>query len=424
MFRRIGKHFMSDMIRFGEEGILFCDGWYIFTNGKGDYSVISEKSARKKMEDNQEYQASQDVDRAGIDPDIAYPGRGFKRIDGKFVYVGKEIDNLATSPVREIPEILVIPKTIGGNTINYITKDAFYEEKSIKKVVLHEKIKSIEHNAFSGCQNLSLIENVPEWITIGKDSFKNTQIYTSDTLHYLNHVLIKAEPSASGKIVVKEGTHVISDSAFENCKEITQVILPQSIRKIGACAFQNCINLESTQFPAQMDFIGENAFYGCIKLDHVEIPKGVQFLRTRTFENCESLADIQIPLGIRLISYNTFCNTAFMNRFLSSDETELYLNNWLIHYKYDCKKVLKVRPGTIGIADMDWSDTKALGGLVLPEGLKYIGSDAFRMRYLSFITLPEGLLTIGRAAFRHTLIGKIIIPDSVKKIDAWGIYGL
>lgn len=32
---------MSKMIRFWEEGLLFCDSWYIYTNGKGDYSVIT-----------------------------------------------------------------------------------------------------------------------------------------------------------------------------------------------------------------------------------------------------------------------------------------------------------------------------------------------------------------------------------------------
>ena len=30
------------MIRFWEEGLLFCDGWYIYTNGKGDYSSAHE----------------------------------------------------------------------------------------------------------------------------------------------------------------------------------------------------------------------------------------------------------------------------------------------------------------------------------------------------------------------------------------------
>ena len=68
---------------------------------------------------------------------------------------------------------------------------------------------------------------------------------------------------------------------------------------------------------------------------------------------------------------------------------------------------------------MDWSDSKTLKGIDLPEGLKYIGSDAFRTRDIKAIHLPQSVLTIGRAAFRHTSISKVIIPASVKKVDAW-----
>jgi len=410
---------MSEMIRFWEEGILFCDGWYIYTNGKGDYSIISKQAANKKMEDHQRYQVSQDTGRAGLSHDIAFSSRGFQKIDGKYVYVGKEIEKLASSPVREISEILTIPKKVGNYPITYIAKDAFFEEPSIKKLILHDKIKSIEQNAFMDCINLTQIENMSEWITIGKDAFKNTQINKNEQLHYLNHVLIKAESTCSGKIVVKDGIHAISDNAFENCKDITEVVLPQSMRKIGACVFQNCTNLEHIQMPDEMDFLGENAFYGCAKLNNVVIPKGIQFIRQRTFENCENLSNIQIPHGIRRIYYNAFNRTAFIKQFYESDETELYLNDWLIRYKYDCKKTLRIRPGTVGVADMDWSDTKTLKGIDLPEGLKYIGSDAFRTRDIKTIHLPQSVLTIGRAAFRHTSISKVIIPASVKKVDAW-----
>lgn len=410
---------MYKMIRFWEEGLLFCDGWYLYTNGKGDYSIISKKSAMKKMEDYQRYQVSQDTGRAGLSHDIAFSSRGFQKIDGKYVYVGKEIENLATSPIHEIPEILTIPQKVGDYPITYIAKNAFFEEPNIKKLVLHDKIKSIEQNSFADCINLSQIENMPEWITIGKDAFNNTQINKNEQIHYLNHVLIKAETTCSGKIVIKEGIHAISDNAFENCKDITEVILPQSMRKIGAYAFQNCTNLEYIHMPDEIDFIGENAFYGCTKLNNVIIPKGVQFIRLRTFENCQCLSQIKISHGIRRISYNAFNRTAFMNQFYESNETEIYLNDWLIRYKYDCTKILKVRPGTVGVADMDWSDTKTLKGIDLPEGLKYIGSDAFRINDIKAVQLPQGLLTIERAAFRYTSIREVIIPASVKKVDAW-----
>lgn len=410
---------MGKEISFWEDGIFFRNGWYIYSDGKGDYSVISKNSARKKVSDYQAYQASQDVDRGGIAPDVAYPGRGFQKVNGVYTYMGNEVESLADGPVYDIPEVLEIPQRVGEFSINFVVKNAFRGEEKVKKLILHEKIKSIGEGAFADCVNLSELEAVPQRISISSDVFKNTKVFAGEQITYIQNVLIKADCSCNGRIVIKEGTNAIADNAFENCTEITEVVIPEGLRKIGAAAFHKCTGLERIIFPEKMDYIGASAFYGCTKLNHVVIPKGVEVLRQSTFEGCENLSDIQIPGGIRKIGYKTFRNTAYLKRFMESDESELYLGNWLIRYKYDENRTLKVKDGTVGVADMDWFERKALGGLILPEGLKYIGSDAFRMYGLSNITLPKGLLVLGSAAFRSTTIKEIIIPASVKKIEQW-----
>ncbi|MBQ9713773.1 MAG: leucine-rich repeat domain-containing protein [Clostridia bacterium] len=55
----------------------------------------------------------------------------------------------------------------------------------------------------------------------------------------------------------------IAERAFENCLEISRVILPKNIVGIGACAFYNCSNFSGIFIHDNVKEIGKNAFYGC-----------------------------------------------------------------------------------------------------------------------------------------------------------------
>lgn len=411
---------MITEIRFWKDKILFRDGWYLYLHESGDCSVISAAIAKKKVSDYNAYQASQDISRGGMDHDFAYRCRGFQKLDGYYVYMRKEAEELATGPIRELSDTLVIPEKVGEFTINYLCKEAFAEEEILKTVVLHSKIKKIEYKAFFGCINLTSVENVPEWIDIAQEVFTNTKLFDNESIHYLGHVLFKANPTCSGKIVIKEGTHAISNYAFEGCTEITEVILPEGLRKIGIGAFLKCSNLERIQFPKEMDYIAEGAFNGCTKLNHVEIPQGIEVLNRNLFYDCESLSYVNFSSDIRRIGYDAFHNTSYMNFFMESIETELYINNWLIHYKTDENLILNIKQGTIGIAGQDsinWSKPRKRSAVIIPDTLKYLCQNALNMYALDEIILPESLLTIGHMAFAETKIKQIIIPESVKKIE-------
>jgi len=169
-----------------------------------------------------------------------------------------------------------------------------------------------------------------------------------------------------------------------------------------------------------MDYIGECAFNGCTKLNHLEIPQGIEVLNRNLFYDCESLSCIKFPVNIRKIGYDAFHNTSYMNRFMESDKTELYINNWLIHYKTDENLILNIKHGTIGIAgqnSINWSKPRKRSAVILPDTLKYLCQNALNMYALDEIILPESLLTIGHMAFAETKIKQITIPESVKKIE-------
>ncbi len=70
-----------------------------------------------------------------------------------------------------------------------------------------------------------------------------------------------------------------------------------------------------------------------------------------------------------------------------------------------------------GIAQRCFSTCASLFGVVIPEGITYIGMDAFRSDYnLVNIEFPKSLESIGNMAFEGSGISSVVIPDKVQVI--------
>ena len=97
-------------------------------------------------------------------------------------------------------------------------------------------------------------------------------------------------------------------SAFDNCKKLTSVTIPNSITKIGKFAFYSCSSLTSVTIPNSVTEIGELAFVDCSGLTTVVIPNSVTEIGAWAFDHCSSLTSITIPNYITKIRGYAFSN--------------------------------------------------------------------------------------------------------------------
>ena len=67
----------------------------------------------------------------------------------------------------------------------------------------------------------------------------------------------------------------IYNSAFNNCRGLTSVTIPNSVTSIGDYAFAYCEGLTSVTIGNSVTSIGDQAFYGCSGLTKIEIPSSV-----------------------------------------------------------------------------------------------------------------------------------------------------
>ena len=96
------------------------------------------------------------------------------------------------------------------------------------------------------------------------------------------------------RVKIASGVTSVGSGAFYysagNGSPLTEVILPDTLGKIGENAFALCNNLEGLRLPESLRRIGSGAFSGCVKLEAVTIPAGAVYVAPDAFENCQGLA--------------------------------------------------------------------------------------------------------------------------------------
>ena len=68
--------------------------------------------------------------------------------------------------------------------------------------------------------------------------------------------------------------------------------MPDSITRIGDNSFNNCYNLTELVLPKNLTYIGEYAFAECTSLSGITIPKGVSYIGKYAFYRCHDLTDV------------------------------------------------------------------------------------------------------------------------------------
>ena len=81
----------------------------------------------------------------------------------------------------------------------------------------------------------------------------------------------------------------IAAGALSNCEELTDAVLPGSLRSIGDYAFFQCTKLRELRIPRGVRAIGDRAFAWCTGLESLYVPPTVESIGEDAFEGVESL---------------------------------------------------------------------------------------------------------------------------------------
>ena len=107
-------------------------------------------------------------------------------------------------------------------------------------------------------------------------------------------------------VKIAEGVTSICKNAFEDCDDMTQIVLPGSLTAIGSDAFADCSSLTSIKIPEGVTRIEEGTFSGCSKLESVVLPSSLTYIGESAFAYCKSLSTVVIPANVKNIGAECF----------------------------------------------------------------------------------------------------------------------
>lgn len=320
----------------------------------------------------------------------------FYSSDIKSIIIEDGVTSIGSHAFYECNNLISI---IFSDSLVSIGYDAFYRCTSLSSIALPGSVTLIGSNAFEGCTSLTSI-TIPDSVTsigfgafeyctsltnitipdnvveIGGHTFYNTAYYKNsenweNDIFYIGKHLLDAKETLAGVYEVKEGTLTIAEYAFSYCDELTNVIIPESVKTIGEDAFKSCESLENVILSEGLMTIGGYAFGYCKSLISIIIPDSVTNIGHYAFKGCESLATVSIGKNINSIGDSIFeaCpNIIEATIAMKEIPSELFI------YKNNLKKV-SLKEGVEKIYDEAFANCTYLETINFPNSLKYMGKN-------------------------------------------------
>ncbi len=146
-------------------------------------------------------------------------------------------------------------------------------------------------------------------IRIGEKAFEKCKGLTSITIP---DTVVEIEEKAFSLCTSLESVNLtnsvksLGDSAFSECHNLKNVCLSDNLTSIGKETFYFCKALESVNLPSGLKLIGERAFFGCVSLESIVLPEGTTSIFTSAFSNCSALESVYLPLAVEFIGKDAF----------------------------------------------------------------------------------------------------------------------
>lgn len=234
------------------------------------------------------------------------------------------------------------------------------------------------------------------------------------------------------KVILEKDICNISNYAFSECKNLSEIIIPSTVTRIEWAAFDGAKKLKKIDISSENELfiaenglvfdrnrttllycaagredssftvpnfvsaIGENAFYGNETLKDIIIPEGITTIGSAAFYKCSSLEYVKLPGSIKMIE--GVCTFAY------------------------CSSLKSIAlPDTLTEIVPAMFESSGLQEIIIPQNVKTIGFDAFSYCYdLRKVTIPEGVREIESKSFWECRsLDNVTIPKSVQKIEWW-----
>ena len=313
--------------------------------------------------------------------------------DFSYVVVSEEDKTCKITGAKEGTVDLVIPAEIDGYKVVAIDNRAFWSNPEIESVQIADTVETIGQLVFS------------------KTAFYKNDANWEDGVLYIDNFVIVAKNTLEGEYAIKDGTTVMADGAFRDCKKLTKITIPEGMKAISLLAFRDWEMLAEVVIPTSVKSIGGYAFLHCTELKTVVLPEGLEKIDLFAF-NGSGLTEVTIPASVNTIEEYVFCHCEDLAAINVAEENENYSSLSGILYNKDQTTIIYA-PYKVDYSAVEF-----------PETVTTIGKGAFEGATFEEIEIPENITTIEKAAFEGCEnLKKVKIPETVTEIGEGAFAG-
>ena len=197
------------------------------------------------------------------------------------------------------------------------------------------------------------------------------------------------------------------DSAFASNNNITKVIFPDTITKIGKYCFSYCRNLEGPLvLPKNLTSLGERAFEFCSSLSgDLVIPDGITEIESQVFWGAGFDGVLTLPNNLKKIGYEAFRGSGFSGTLVLPPNLKSI--GEAAFFRTDFEGTVTIPNSVTSIAKDAFYDCNNITRINLSNRIKTIEQGSFCTYGMKEIYIPKSVTNISRVAFRDGQIIKI-----------------
>lgn len=177
---------------------------------------------------------------------------------------------------------------------------------------------------------------------------------------------IPAEVTIPKQISIKGKTYIVTEIgeyAFQKCKKLSSITIPNSVTRIGQGSFVDCSNLTNIIIPNSVTKIENSTFNNCKALTSITLPDSITEIGYFAFWGCSSLKNITLPQTWIKINSDAFRGCIYLKDVTTMDKhkmlqkfDELLAQTTIKTYTHDTKRyfgqVIKIIPAGTQVAEI------------------------------------------------------------------------
>lgn len=329
--------------------------------------------------------------------------------------------------------VIILKEKIHFSLQNMKKNDLEYQ-----KYVFQKMVKDIQNSL---CITESIAINITQTLFVGLGIEEGDKLYNKKLEKNSSKILKKGEiEEKSLKEIQIEKYVEIGYKAFSSNISITELEIPNNIKRIQSKAFLNCIYLENISLPSSIEYIGKYAFEGCLSLRKINIKNNkfytvvdemlIDKIKKTLLKVCVLVENYQckIPNGIQKICEKSFDRMNITHVFIPSTVSIIEKRAFYLTMQLECCEVHLQNPrfsSVDGILHtrrkerlLFYPQGKKEKHYILEDEVETIENRAFSMaQYLELITFNRKIERIENRAFEYCKnLKSLILPMSIKNI--------